>query len=427
MTLSELNGMVREVIELSLTDEYWVTVELAGVRENRGHCYMELVEKDGHTNTPVAQARACCWRNTWMALEPKFVAATGERLRSGLKVLLRVKANFHEAFGFSWVVTDIDPSYTMGDMARRKQEIIRQLTEQGVIDMNKSLGIPQFAKRIAVVSSQTAAGYGDFCNQLAENEYGFVFTTRLFPAIMQGEQVEGSVIAALEAINRCADDFDVVVIIRGGGSTADLSGFDTLALAENVANFPLPIITGIGHERDQSVLDLIACVSQKTPTAVAAFLIDNLATTLSRLDDSAMRINRAMAARLQHENMKLARMEQFIASAFSLRKAREEQRLQSLANSINRAMTRRIMTGRNRLDSIAARLPLLATTLLQRERHRLEMLEQRVKAADPANILRLGYSITLLGDTAITDKKQLKSGDNITIKFASGSVNATVK
>lgn len=192
LSLSQLNAFVREVIELSLDGCYWVEAELASVHESRGHCYMELIEKDEFTNTPIAQARACCWRNTWLRLEPRFVSATGEPLRSGMKVLLKVKANFHEAYGFSWVVYDIDPTFTIGDMARRRQEILRALKASGVIDLNKSLPISPFAKRIAVVSSPTAAGYGDFCNQLIDNEYGFQFTTRLFPAIMQGEGVEQS-------------------------------------------------------------------------------------------------------------------------------------------------------------------------------------------------------------------------------------------
>ena len=238
LTLYQLNNLVRQTIEYSLCETYWVEAELAECRESGGHCYMDLVQKD--KDTLVARAQARCWRSTWSYVLPKFMKVTGERPHPGMKVLLLVKAQFHEAYGFSWIVQDIDPNYTLGDMARQRQEIIETLKREGVFDLNKSLTISKFAQRIAVISSQTAAGYGDFCNQLLNNEYGFQFTTRLFPAVMQGEQVEQTIIAALDKINDSIEDFDVVVIIRGGGATSDFSGFDTLELAENVANFPLP-------------------------------------------------------------------------------------------------------------------------------------------------------------------------------------------
>ena len=274
LTLYQLNNLVRQVIDYSLSETYWVEAELAECRESGGHCYMDLVQKD--EDTLVARAQARCWRSTWSYVLPKFMKVTGERPRPGMKVLLMVKPQFHEAYGFSWIVQDIDPNYTLGDMARQRQEIINTLKREGIFDLNKSLSIPMFAQRIAVISSQTAAGYGDFCDQLQNNEYGFKFSTRLFPAVMQGEQVEQTIIEALNKINDSIEDFDVVVIIRGGGATSDFSGFDTLELAENVANFPLPIITGIGHDRDECILDMISCVRVKTPTAAATWLIDNL-------------------------------------------------------------------------------------------------------------------------------------------------------
>ena len=276
ISLLELNLMVRGTIERGLPDEYWVEAELSEIRESHGHCYMELVEKDLPGNTPVARARATCWRQTWAMLRPYFERTTEQTFRAGLKVLLKVYAQFHEAYGVSWIVTDIDPAFTMGDMARKRQMIIARLKEMGVFDLNRELEIPMFAQRIAVISSETAAGYGDFYRQLTDNEYGFTFEINLFPAIMQGERVEQSIIAALDKINARCDDFDCVVIIRGGGATSDMSGFDTLALAENVANFPLPVITGIGHDRDESVLDMVANTRVKTPTAAAALLISRL-------------------------------------------------------------------------------------------------------------------------------------------------------
>ena len=249
LTLYELNTLVREVINSELSREYWVEAELSEVRESRGHCYMELIQKDEQTNTPVAKASAKCWRTQWLMVQPHFERVTGLRLHAGMKVRLQVYAQFHEAYGFSWIVTDIDPTYTLGDMARRRQEIIAQLKKEGVFDLQRELELPLFCLHIAVISSQTAAGYGDFCQQLSES--AFAFQLQLFPAIMQGEQVEQSIIAALEQIYELQSSqdaqFDAVVIIRGGGATSDMSGFDTLALAENVANFPLPIITGIGQ------------------------------------------------------------------------------------------------------------------------------------------------------------------------------------
>lgn len=427
LTLSELGSLVREVIELSMPDDYWVTAELASVRENHGHCYMELVEKDDRTNTPVAQARACCWRNVWMRLEPKFTSATGQSLHAGLKVLLRLHANFHEAYGFSWVITDIDPSYTMGDMARRRQEILRLLREQGVIDMNKTLTVPSFALRIAVISSATAAGYGDFCNQLSDNEYGFKFRTQLFPAVMQGEQVQDSIVAALETINRQVEEYDAVVIIRGGGSTADLSGFDTLTLAENVANFPLPVITGIGHDRDQSVLDIVACVSQKTPTAVAAYLIDNLAATLERIDDCSRRITQYVGRRMQQEHFAVQRLEQRLSSAILLRTTRESSRLAQCSVRLSHVLSSRQTYEQHRLAMLSTRLPSACAVTMERARHRLAMLEQRAEAVNPVHILRRGYSVTMFQGKAVTASQQLSAGDEVTVMLANGQIKAVVK
>ena len=429
LTLSELNLLVKETIELTMPDTYWVQAELAGINESRGHCYMELVEMSSN-RVPVAQARACCWRNTWQKLAHEFAKATGEEMHRGMKVLLKVQANFHIAYGFSWIVIDADPTYTMGDMARRRQEIIRQLKEEGVYDLNKTLSLSPFAMRIAVISSATAAGYGDFCNQLEDNEYGFRFETRLFHAIMQGEQVEQSIIQALHCVHEVmlqqADAFDAVVIIRGGGSTADLSGFDTLALAENVANFPLPVITGIGHERDMSVIDMVACRSLKTPTAVAAFLIDNLAGTLEQLEDYATRIHNTVKQTLERERLRLSKLEQWLSTVFGVWKLREENRHVTYMQRINSCLERRILTERNRLNTNVMQMNAITMSLMQREQHRIELLGQRIKAVDPANILRRGYSITMHDGHAVTDASLLHKGDNITVIMANGQKDAVV-
>ena len=409
LTLSMLNGIVRETIESEMPDSYWVQAELASVRENRGHCYMELVEKAGD-GMIAAQARACCWKNTWLNAGRHFCEVTGSPLSSGMKVLMRVHASFHEAFGFSWIVDEIDPTFTLGDMARRRQEIIRILTEEGVIDLNKQLSISPFCQRIAVISSATAAGYGDFCNQLADNPYGFQFQTQLFPATMQGEQVEGSIIQALNKIHSSAPEsdtsapFDCVVIIRGGGSTTDLSGFDTLALAENVANFPLPIITGIGHERDKSILDIVACVSVKTPTAVAEFLIANLTQTAEHIDTCTQRMALAVQQRLETEKLRLQQLEQSAKNVFSLRKISEENKLKNYFLQLQNLSERQIII----------------------ERNKLELLEHRANLLDPINILKRGYSMTLHNGKVVRDATSLNDGDDITVMFADGSVSATV-
>lgn len=381
-TLQLLNALVREAIEIELPDEYWVEAELSECRESRGHCYMELVEKDEASHTPIARASAKCWKQTWTMLQPYFERTTGQSLHAGMKVLLKVYAQFHEAFGFSWIVTDIDPTFTLGDMAQRRQEIIRKLKEEGVYDLQRELAIPRFCQHIAVISAETAAGYGDFCRQLMENDYGLQFYPTLFPAIMQGEQVEQSVIAALNSIHERIDDFDVVVIIRGGGSTSDMSGFDTLALAENVANFPLPIITGIGHDRDECVLDMVSNMRVKTPTAAAAFLVDHLADTLQHLNDLQQRIS-------------------FILTMF---KTSIEHQLEQRYERICHAFRQRII----------------------QERHHLELAEQKVLSFDPSLLLKRGYSITLHQGKVVRDPQQLKEGDEIETRVEKGKIHSKV-
>lgn len=410
-----------------MPDSYWVEAELLDCHEGNGHCYMELVQKDEYSNTPVARARANCWRSTWMRLRPRFEKVTGQRLLAGMKVLLQVKASFHPAYGFSWNIIDIDPTYTMGDLARRRQEIIAALKEEGVFDLNKSIGIPMFAQRIAVISSETAAGYGDFCGQLADNPYGFQFSTRLFPAVMQGEMVEQSVISALDSINAEIEEFDVVVIIRGGGATSDLSGFDTLALAENVANFPLPVITGIGHDRDESVLDMISCVRVKTPTAAADFLISNLADTLATIEDLGHRLVTHIKERLSEEKVRMSAMQSLLPTLFYRRKSRETDIISSLSARIQTATARRLQAESARIDGISQRLPLYATSRLDREKHRLEMISQRADAVNPIHILRRGYSIALHEGKAVKDSALLSPGDSIDIVMAEGKILAEVK
>jgi exodeoxyribonuclease VII large subunit len=430
LTLYELNSLVRDVLETTLDHDYWVEAEVSEVREVHGHCYMELVQKDLFGNTPVARASARCWKNTWMKLRPRFERATGQTFHAGLKVLLRVHVNFHEAYGFSWIVNDIDPTYTMGDMARRRQEIVRQLKEEGVFDLQRELQLPMFCQRIAVISSANAAGYGDFCNQLADNDYGLQFQVKLFPAVMQGEGVEQSIIEALNSIYNTvggAPAFDCVVIIRGGGATADLSGFDTLALAENVAQFPLPIITGIGHERDESVLDMVSHIRVKTPTAAAAFLIDHLAEVLMRVNDCQEKITQYVGRRMQLEQVRLQRLAERIPTLFSLVKSRQTARLDQLFMRASASVAQKLSTLNYRLSTLSAQLPPLVERKLLRERHRLDLLSQRATSLDPDLLLRRGYSITLKNGHMVRSASDLQPGDIIETRLAGGSVSSEVK
>ena len=329
-----------------------------------------------------------------------------------MKVLLKVYAQFHEAYGFAWIVTDIDPTYTLGDMARKRQEIIRQLKEEGVFDLQKELSLPLFCQRIAVISSETAAGYGDFCNQLADNPYGFQFQTQLFPAIMQGEGVEQSIIAALEKIysltthpSPLTPHYDAVVIIRGGGATSDMSGFDTLALAENVANFTLPIITGIGHDRDESILDMVSHTRVKTPTAAAALLIDHLKALLDTINDSQERIAHYVQQKLSTVNSQLSTIQEAIPRFFSIVKTRQEAKLDASYQRLLTAIDHRLTS----------------------ERHRMELIEEKAKALDPALLLKRGYSITLFNGRAVRDPQSLKEGDEIETRIEKGIIKSIIK
>ena len=434
ITLYELNSLVREVIECEMPSEYWVEAELSECRESRGHCYMELIQKDELSATPIAKASARCWASKWMLVRPYFERTTGQQLHAGMKVLLKVYAQFHEAYGFSWIVTDIDPTYTLGDMARKRQEIIRQLKAEGVFDLQKELSLPLFCQRIAVISSETAAGYGDFCNQLTGNPYGFQFQTWLFPAIMQGEEVEQSIIAALEKIysltshhSPLTSPFDCVVIIRGGGATSDMSGFDTLALAENVANFPIPIITGIGHDRDESVLDMVSHTRVKTPTAAATFLISHLKEVLDVIEASQNTITHYAQQKLSTLNAQLSILSEALPRLFSVVKTRQEAKLDALQSRMAMAISQKLVDSRARMETFEQRLPVMLERRLLSERHRLELAEEKVRSLDPQLLLKRGYSITLKDGKAVRDPQSLQKGDEIETRLEKGTIKSIIK
>ena len=434
LTLLELNSLVRQVIERTLSEEYWVEAEMSECRESRGHCYMELIEKDESSATPVARASAKCWRSQWQLLQPYFERTTGQTLHAGLKVRLKVYAQFHEAFGFSWIVTDIDPTFTLGDMARKRQEIIRKLKEEGIFNLQKELTLPLFCQRIAVISSETAAGYGDFVNQLTKNDRGLKFSVQLFPAIMQGEQVEQSIIAALNNIysltshhSPLTPSFDCVVIIRGGGATADMSGFDTLTLAENVANFPLPIITGIGHDRDESILDMVSYQRVKTPTAAATLLVAHAEEVLNTIDDAQERITRYAQQQITYYNSQLSILNAQITSLFSVVKTRQEACLDAHYRNIVNLIQLKVTHQESQISNLSSQIPLLFDRKMSAERHKLELTEEKVKALDPTLLLHRGYSITLKDGKAMRDSRLLSIGDEIETHVEKGTFKSIIK
>lgn len=427
LSLFELNQLVRRSVRTCLPDEYWVQVELSDVRANySGHCYLECVQKDPKSNSLIAKARGIIWSNVFSQLKPYFEQETGQAFVSGIKVLVKVTVDFHELYGYSLTIVDIDPAYTLGDMARRRREILLRLQEEGVLSLNKELELPVLAQRIAVISSATAAGYGDFCNQLENNAFGFAFYPRLFPAIMQGERVETSVIAALDRIYAESEKWDVVVIIRGGGATSDLSGFDTYDLAASCAQFPLPIITGIGHERDDTVIDLVAHTRVKTPTAAAEFLVNHLRQTAEQLENYAYYIRQEVPARLNREKERLERCITRIPARVQMRLQREDFRRERLAKRMEMAWQSRLAKEQYRLE-LSSRLSVALQARLLKEKHRLDLLEKSVEAASPDLLLKRGYSITLKDGKAVTDASLLKPGDRVVTRVAKGQFSSEVQ
>lgn len=422
MTLLELNSLVSEVLENAMPRQYWVEAELSDVNERRGHLFAELVEKDESSNTPVARASAKCWASTWYSLKRTFERITGEQLRTGMKVLLKVYVQFHPAYGFSWIITDIDPTFTLGDLAKRRMEIIAQLKAEGIFDMQKQLSLPMFCQHIAVISSATAAGYGDFCNHLHNNPYGFFFQTTLFHAVMQGEQIESSVIDALNRIFDADEEYDCVVIIRGGGATSDMSGFDTLNLAENVANFPIPIITGIGHERDECILDMISYHRVKTPTAAADFLLSHLENTSRTIDNLADRLARSAARYLETERVRMKGISSKIPILFSMVKASQTNRIEILSKRIENALRQKTEQENHRLQMLQQTIEMGAKQAIEKERHRLSLLAQKALSLDPEIILKRGYSITLSGGKVVSDASTVMKGEILETRLANGTV-----
>lgn len=427
-SLLELNNRVKGAVQHVFPDTCWVRAEMSDVRTNAssGHCYLEFVEKNAITGQLVAKARGSIWAKTFRMLKPYFEMETGQLFASGLKVLVKVSVEFHELYGYSLTVLDIDPVYTLGDMIRKRLEIIRQLKEEGVFTLNKELPFPSLPKRIAVITSPTAAGYEDFMKQLANNKVGYPFYTKLFPALMQGERTEASVIAALDRVYQYAEYFDVVVIIRGGGATSDLNSFDSYLLAANCAQFPLPILTGIGHERDDTVLDMVAHTRMKTPTAVAEFLIgqmDKAADEVEKLQQDVCALATDILSRQKN-------FLQTLGSRLPVLAINRIERNRSLLQRIGMQLPSDAHAFLNRwasnLEAMQVRLANRAESYLAERNRSLQLTEQFVRMASPDYVLKRGYSLTLKEGKIIKRAADLVSGDELVTRFADGEIRSTV-
>lgn len=405
LTLYELNSQVRLVLEEAFCEPVWVQAELSSVAERGPHCYLEFVQKSDTGNTFDAKARGQVWGRKWALIKPYFERTTGQPLSVGMQVMVQVEVTFHEIYGYSLNVVDINPTFTLGDIARRRMEIMRQLEEEGVADLNKELCMPLLVQRIAVISSEGAAGWGDFANQLYGNSYGLAYKVQLFPAVMQGEKVEQTIIDALDRIATEREQWDVVVIVRGGGATSDLTGFDNLRLAENVANFPLPIITGIGHERDDTVIDMISHTRVKTPTAAAEFIIRLGVEQLTQIDSYRQTLSDGVLDILHGERLRLESITDNLPALVRLFKANHCHRLAQIRTGVQNSIQ----------------------TVMERERHRLKLCSAQLDGADPAHLLKLGFSIARFRGKAIRDASLLADGDELEITLEKGKVKSVVK
>lgn len=425
LTLYELNNLVRTTLSLTLESAYWVTAEVSSLQLHGGHCYLELVEKDERRGGLKAKARAVVWRDVYTLLAPHFSEVAGRELGPGLQIRVRVSVQFHELYGYSLIITDIDPVYTLGDMARRRQEILRRLEEEGVIDLNRQLPLPRLMQRVAIISSATAAGYGDFCKQLEQS--GLCFTPGLFPATMQGDQVEPTVCAALERIFAEADRWDVVVIIRGGGATSDLSGFDTYLLAAAVAQFPLPVLTGIGHERDETVIDRVAHTRLKTPTAVAAFLVEHQQAELRAVVKLEEQLRRDVMAGLDGEQRQLQARIRLLQALMGQYAGRGVLQLERMVERYVAAARQQLTAARTDLEQRQAHLAATLPQRLERQQDWLAHVERTLRMAGPERILQMGYTLTTTPEgRVVTSAAALRPGQTLITHFNDGTAESRI-
>ena len=408
ITLRELQLQIKAAVEGVLPLPVWVVAEVAELKVNySGHCYLELVEKSepkrGGSSTPTAQARGVIWRSQWAMIAPYFRAQTGSDLAAGMKILAKVLVSYHELYGLSLQITDIDPAYTLGEVERQKQMTIAQLQADGVWDMNREQTLPYLVQRIAVVSSAAAAGYRDFVNEL--NAGGYAFRCDLYDAVVQGASAEESICAALEEVALKQEQYDAVVLIRGGGSASDLSCFNSYRLCSYVAQFPLPVLTGIGHDKDTSVADMVAHTPLKTPTAVAAWLVDRMERIEGWLDEMSVQL-----AALATETTK-----------------REELRLERLSAEIKLQATTYCQRAASHLDVMREQLFSLTERRLEREKNRLEVAERSIEALSPKRIMQLGFAVVRSGGKALKSVASAAKGEVVEIELADGTIKARVE
>jgi exodeoxyribonuclease VII large subunit len=469
LTLSQLNEAIKDALLDAFPTTVWVVAEVSELKENRsGHCYLELIEKQD--NTILARSRATIWSYTFRMLKPYFETSTGQSFASGIKIMVQATVEYHPAYGLSLNIKDIDPTYTVGDMALQRKEIITRLQSEGIFEMNKELELPLVPQKIAIISSATAAGFQDFMNQLEGNEFGFKYYTKLFEATMQGAETVPSIIYALERIFQYEDFFDVVIIIRGGGATADLASFDNYDLAFNVTQFPLPIITGIGHEKDDTIIDLVAHTRMKTPTAVAEFLISGVASYYERLQELENEVVKLVRSAIDEEQNKLERIAESLnysvsgfinekevqltktgnelqqkVSEFSFKKNYE---LNNLKHDLDSAVALWFVENKNRvyqkqrvlkrvadaaivkeegkLIHLKEQLEYELRRILFKEKERIHINENTTRLLDPKNVLKRGYSLTLKEGEIVKTAKQLNPNDEIETRFADGSVKSKI-
>lgn len=427
VTLEALNKLVGRLVTTDLTQNVWITAELSDVAVRGGHCYLELLQKDPATGRQIAKARGIIWANIYPSIAGNFLAATGQQFASGIKVMLRVSVTFHAVFGMSLVISAVNPDYTLGDLMRRRREILGRLQAEGILNDNRSLMWPEVPSRLAVISAPGAAGYGDFINQLFHNRHCLRFDVKLFPAIMQGDRAPASISAALEQICADFDAWDGVVIIRGGGATSDLAAFEDYGLAASIAQFPLPVIIGIGHERDVTVLDYVANMRVKTPTAAAEWLIAQGVNALGRLQTLAADIARTVTDRISGHLQQVAYFEGILPQVPQTALERARQRLQLAASQVSGLAGLCIGPQRVRLASFVPLIRQACSARLSRESERLADRERLLHVLSPQATLARGYSLTIIDGKALRDISQVNSGDELTTLLGHGSVTSTIR
>lgn len=445
LTLFELSETIQLTLHSAFSKNVWVVCEISELNVNRnGHCYLDLIDKDENSATLKARVRATIWASTYRMLRPFFESSTNRKLTAGLKVLLLCSVSYHPLYGLSLNVIDIDPAYTLGELESQRRATIEKLINEGVFDMNKELAIPVPPKRVAIISSGTAAGFQDFTNQLDDNPSGYKVEYKLFDAVVQGDQAESSVIAAISQIYYEVDKWDIVAIIRGGGSQVDLSCFDSYTVATNIAQFPIPVITGIGHEKDISVADMVANTRLKTPTAAAEFVLEKFDEANYFLSEAVNGFTQEAQNLLNNEKLFILQYQNQLFPSIIQTLSAEQSWLNGEVQKTEELVIRRLMleqgsfslkihrVSSNSLNQIEkAKQFILNTTSKTRETAlykiskqlvNVEKREIRVESINPANVLKRGYSITLHNGKFLTSISKVNKGDKIKTIVMNGSI-----